>query len=325
MPVERKKRLRTASSSSTDAPVDAAISTSEVPLDTMIGETRRRAPRTIHKGGAAGTTDPPADGDWGLGSIRPRQLFPLASSKDRTAKEGHYETMLPTQRDSNQSSGSFSEDEPSSSSPKAGYYHYIHQVKATETIVNAVMALTLDSVFVGNCIAVTGQVVLTAGHHFNSSKDDPSRFAVISRRGDVFPAEFVLKNSKRDVALFWVSRSARLPSINLRGFRPPVGSRVATVWMNSLPPHHDLLTTPGVVISSERGLCQARGSVTSGGTSGAPVVDSPLGSIVVGIHLSSNKKDGSRVSEFVPSADILVALAESGISLRVEADTYPKS
>ena len=197
-------------------------------------------------------------------------------------------------------------------------------LEPSDAIVNALMVLTLDDLFVGNCIAVTGQVVLTAGHHFNANKDDPSRFAVVSRAGNVYKAEFALKHSKLDVAIFWVSAQARLPHVNLRGYRPPVESRVATVWLNRVPPHHDLIVTPATVISSEIGLCQAKGSVTTGGTSGAPVIDS-RGELLVGIHLSSNKRDGSRVSEFICSRDVLSALAEHNISLRREAVTYPKA
>ena len=257
------------------------------------------------------------DEDWGIGRAGPSQLFPSDVLSKTTALSNELNTFTKSQLERHNSNLV-----PNNASVSNAPLHQ-PQLRPTDAVVEALMALTVDSAFVGNCIAVTGQIVLTAGHHFNSNKDDPSRFAVVTRKGEVFSCEYALKNTKFDVAIFWVTSTARLPCVPLRGFRPPVGCQVATVWLNMLPPHHDLLVTPAVVMSSEKGLCQARGSVTVQGSSGAPVVDSQLGRIVLGIHLSSNKKDGSRISEFVPTSDVLAVLAEGGISLRKEEVTYP--
>ncbi|KAH9599069.1 hypothetical protein LSM04_006732 [Trypanosoma melophagium] len=207
---------------------------------------------------------------------------------------------------------------PSTLEPAAAVLHALH-------------ALYWRGVFLGTCVAVSPRVLVTAGHHYNAAKDDVGDFTVRhpqqqqqakkkekennnenEEEGEETRVEHAAKDAAHDLLVLWVSRD--LPCVLLRGFLPPVQARVATVWMSTKWPH-ETIVSPGVVIESSAVSCVARGTVSTSGSSGAPVIDY-FGDHVVGMHLTSNTRDGSRVSGFIPARKIVALLSEMGINCR---------
>lgn len=177
----------------------------------------------------------------------------------------------------------------------------------------AVYALYWKDAFLGSCFAVAPDVLVSAGHHYNSSKDDVGDFTILVGRSKWMSVTHAAENSTHDVLVLWVG--GRLEHyVSLRGFLPPVHSHVATVWLSPKPPH-DPVISPGVVVESTLDNCTARGTVSTTGSSGAPVVDF-YGAHVVGLHLTSDTREGSRVSGFLPARQLITLLAEMGFACR---------
>ncbi|EPY37253.1 hypothetical protein STCU_00044 [Strigomonas culicis] len=180
-------------------------------------------------------------------------------------------------------------------------------------ITRSVLALYWKDVFLGNCVAVSERIVVSAGHHFNLKADDVGDFSVLVDDAKWLPAEYVAKNTQVDILVFWLTGA--VPAfVALRGFLPQAGCSVVTVWRSPKPPH-DTIVSPGVVIESDLTGCLAKGTVSTTGTSGAPVLDF-FGDHVVGLHLFSNTRDGSRVSGFLPARKMVAVLAEMGVVCR---------
>ncbi|ORC93409.1 uncharacterized protein TM35_000012860 [Trypanosoma theileri] len=206
-------------------------------------------------------------------------------------------------------------------------------LEPSAAVLQAMHALYWRGVFLGTCVAVSPRVLVTAGHHYNAAKDDVGDFTVRHPQqqqqqqqqqqkkekynGDEAEeetrVEHAAKNAAHDLLVLWVSRD--LQCVLLRGFLPPVQARVATVWMSTKWPH-ETIVSPGVVIESSAVSCMARGTVSTSGSSGAPVIDY-FGDHVVGMHLTSNTRDGSRVSGFIPARKIVALLSEMGINCRM--------
>ncbi|RNF08059.1 putative trypsin-like cysteine/serine peptidase [Trypanosoma conorhini] len=195
-----------------------------------------------------------------------------------------------------------------------GFFDAPSTLDPSSEVLKAMHALYWRGGFLGTCVAVLPRVLVTAGHHFNAVKDDVGDFAV--RHPDMPEArvEHALKDGANDILVLWVDTD--LDHIPLRGFLPPLQARVATVWLSTKWPH-ETIVSPGVVIESTLLSCVARGTVSTSGSSGAPVIDH-FGDHVVGMHLTSNTRDGSRVSGFIPARKIVSVLAEMGVSCRAD-------
>lgn len=182
------------------------------------------------------------------------------------------------------------------------------------SLTSSIHALYWQDKFLGSCFAVAPDIVLSAGHHFNAAKDDVGDFTVMVGHSNWMRVAYAAKNSSCDVLVLWVTGTLST-YVSLRGFLPPLGVNVATVWLSPKPPH-DPIVSPGIVTESSLEHCTARGTVSTTGSSGAPVVDY-YGSVVVGLHLTSNTRDGSRVSGFLPARRLIRVLAEMGVTCRV--------
>lgn len=183
----------------------------------------------------------------------------------------------------------------------------------SDAVLSGIYPLYFRDEFLGSCIAIAPRILITAGHHFNSLKDDVGDLHLLdgASEGEITVA-YVSKDRVHDLLVLWVS--ADLNWVPLRGFQPPVGARVATVWLSTKWPH-DTIVSPGTVIEVNRGNCVVRGTVSTTGSSGSPVVDQ-FGDHIVGMHLISNTRDGSRVSGFISSRMIVSALVAMGVSCR---------
>lgn len=150
-----------------------------------------------------------------------------------------------------------------------------------------------------------------------ASPSDPSKGGAGRRRaGHTVKVQYFQKAPTLDAMLVWVDED--LPSFvsNFRGVLPGVGAQVLTAWLcPESPLTTPLIVSPGQVIHSHPQLSYAQGTVSVAGCSGAPVL-SEQGDRVVGMHLSSNVKNGSRTSEFVCSKTLVSLLAEAGVNLR---------
>lgn len=180
-------------------------------------------------------------------------------------------------------------------------------------VLEAIYPLYWKDTFLGSCVAISPKILVSAGHHFNMMKDDVGDFTVLARKSYWIPAEYALKVKSHDLLVLWIGEAVAA-SVNLRGFLPLPQSRVSTIWLSPKPPHEPIFS-PGVIISSDENNCVVQGTVSTTGSSGAPVVDI-YGDHVIGIHLSSNMKDGSRVSDFLPARKIISLLAETNVSCR---------
>lgn len=180
-------------------------------------------------------------------------------------------------------------------------------------VISAIFPLYWKDIFLGSGVAISSTIIISAGHHFNMMRDDVADFTVFVKPSGFISAEFASKVNEADVLVLWL-RSPVDAHVHLRGLLPPVDSRVGTIWLSPKPPH-DPVISPGFVVSSEAKHCVAQGTVSTTGSSGAPVVDF-WGDHVVGIHLSSNMKNGSRVSDFIPSRRLIFLLAEMNIACR---------
>jgi hypothetical protein len=190
-------------------------------------------------------------------------------------------------------------------------------VQPSALLSRSICALYWKDTFLGSCVAITPTVVITAGHHYNANRDDVGDFSVLTRPGHWAAVEYASKNSSFDVVVFWLCEEV-VAHVSLRGFLPAVGAQVVTVWLSPKPPH-TAIVSPGVVIESALENCVARGTVSTTGSSGAPVVD-VFGEHVVGLHLTSNTRNGSRVSGFLPARKLVSLLAEMGVNhARVQA------
>ncbi|KPI87730.1 hypothetical protein ABL78_3203 [Leptomonas seymouri] len=178
-------------------------------------------------------------------------------------------------------------------------------------LTRSICALYWKDAFLGSCVAIAPSIVITAGHHYNAIRDDVGDFSVLTRPGHWTVVEYASKNSLFDVVVFWLYEKVE-SHVSLRGFFPGVGAQVATVWLSPKPPHAAIVS-PGVVVESELENCVVRGTVSTTGSSGAPVVD-VFGEHVVGLHLTSNTRDGSRVSGFLPARKLISLLAEMGVN-----------
>lgn len=174
-------------------------------------------------------------------------------------------------------------------------------------LTRSICALYHKDAFLGSCVAIAPSIVMTAGHHYNTVRDDVGDFSVLTRPGHWAAVEYAAKDSTYDVAVFWIGEEVRV-HCNLRGYLPAVGAQVATVWLSPKPPH-DTIVSPGVVMESQVDNCVVRGTVSTTGSSGAPVVD-VYGEHIVGLHLTSNTRDGSRVSGFIPARKLIGVLAD---------------
>ncbi|KAK7200217.1 hypothetical protein NESM_000073200 [Novymonas esmeraldas] len=174
-------------------------------------------------------------------------------------------------------------------------------------LTRSICALYWKDTFLGSCVAIAPSIVITAGHHYNAVRDDVGDFSVLTRPGHWAAVEYASKDSKYDVVVFWLCEEV-VAHTALRGYLPAVGAQVATVWLTPKPPH-DAIVSPGVVIESEVESCVVRGTVSMTGSSGAPVVD-VYGDHLVGLHLTSNTRDGSRVSGFLPARKLVSLFAE---------------
>ncbi|KAG5499430.1 hypothetical protein JKF63_07993 [Porcisia hertigi] len=174
-------------------------------------------------------------------------------------------------------------------------------------LTRSIRALYWRDSFLGSCVAIAPSIVMTAGHHYNAVRDDVGDFSVLTRPGHWAAVEYAVKDSTYDVAVFWLCEEVTAYTA-LRGYLPAVGARVTTVWLSPKPPH-DAIVSPGVVVESEEENCVARGTVSTTGSSGAPVVDI-FGEHIVGLHLTSNTRGGSRVSGFIPSRKLVSLLTD---------------
>ncbi|KAG5474221.1 hypothetical protein CUR178_04335 [Leishmania enriettii] len=180
-------------------------------------------------------------------------------------------------------------------------------VQPSLLLTRSICALYWKDAFLGSCVAIAPCIVMSAGHHYNAARDDVGDFSVLTRPGHWAEVEYASKDSMYDVVVFWLCEEVTTYTA-LRGYLPAVGAQVATVWLSPKPPH-DVIVSPGVVIESDAENCVARGTVSTTGSSGAPVVD-VFGEHIVGLHLTSNTRDGSRVSGFIPSRKLISLLAE---------------
>jgi len=187
----------------------------------------------------------------------------------------------------------------------------------SDAIANSILALYFEGKFAGTCIGVAPRMVVTAGHHAMLNRDDIGQFTVMRpSRGRppvrLAAAEYAAKDRPADLLVLWLD--APVPFVPIRGYLPGEAAHVATVWLHRDPPH-EVIVSPGIVSNSAAQLCEVRGTVSTVGCSGAAVVNM-TGTVIVGMHLSSNTKQGVRVSEFAPARNLLATLSQLGISLR---------
>lgn len=185
----------------------------------------------------------------------------------------------------------------------------------SEEIRRATFTLLLGGQFAGTALAVGPRLVVTAGHHFRVTADDPGQLRL---RNDFHRAKgrggagvaYVQKDRVRDLMLLWPEED--LPFVTVRAYSGVLGARVATAYCTPHPPHRDLVVSPGQVCHVSDVLCRSLGTVTTQGASGAPVIDS-YGDRVVGLHLSVSDSGpgGSWVSEFAPARSIVGLLRDA--------------
>ncbi|CCW59761.1 unnamed protein product [Phytomonas sp. EM1] len=197
-----------------------------------------------------------------------------------------------------------------------GVHDPFQNSRPSEVLLKCIYALYWKNSFLGSCVAISDNIVISAGHHYNAMKDDVGDFSILVKPNTWIYVEYGAKNSTHDILVLWLC-SKVVHFTQLRGFLPPPNSRVATVWLSLKPPHEPVIS-PGVVVDSDASNCIARGTVSTTGSSGAPVVDT-FGDHVVGLHLTSNTRNGSRVSGFIHSRKLVTLLAEMGIVARVAA------
>uniref|UniRef100_A0A7S1QNZ2 Serine protease n=1 Tax=Neobodo designis TaxID=312471 RepID=A0A7S1QNZ2_NEODS len=181
----------------------------------------------------------------------------------------------------------------------------------------ATFTLFYDDQFAGTAVAIGPRLIVTAGHHFKTTQNDPGLLRLTSpghrgRKAGAVGVAYVQKDRHRDIMIMWPEED--VPYTTLRGYRPVVGSRVLTLYASPREPHQKLVESPGTVNSTTEKLCRSLGTVTTQGASGAPVLDS-YGDSVVGLHLSvsDSAADGSWVSEFVPSAAVVDMLRDAKV------------
>lgn len=181
------------------------------------------------------------------------------------------------------------------------------------SLVKAIYALYWRDTFLGSCFAVSDTVLISAGHHYNANKDDVGDFSVLVGKSRWVRVEYASKNGSNDLLVLWLCNKVQ-SFTSLRGYLPQKHARVATVWLSPKPPHEPIVS-PGVVIESSLDGCIARGTVSTQGSSGAPVIDF-LGDRVVGMHLTSNTRDDSRVSGFISARKLVALLVEMSVTCR---------
>jgi hypothetical protein len=182
----------------------------------------------------------------------------------------------------------------------------------------ATFTLFYDEQFAGTAFAVGPRLVMSAGHHFKTSQNDPGLLRLHAeghrgkKEGGTVGVAYVQKDRFRDLLIMWPEED--VPFVPLRGWLPGVGSRVLTLYASPRPPHKKLVESPGTVSTVGDRLCRSHGTVTTQGASGAPVVDS-FGEYVIGLHISvsNSAADGSWVSEFAPSAAVVDMLCDAGV------------
>lgn len=182
----------------------------------------------------------------------------------------------------------------------------------SEELLQSIYPLYWKDSFLGSCVAITPKVAISAGHHFNMIQDDVGDFTILIKPSRWISAEYAKKILLHDVLVLWLDEPVHCSP--LRGYLPPVHCRVATVWLSPKSPH-DAIFSPGLVISSDMQNSVIQGTVSTTGSSGAPVVDF-YGDHIVGMHLSSNVKNGSRVSHFISARQLVLLLAEMNVSCR---------
>ncbi|CAD2218664.1 hypothetical protein AGDE_00261 [Angomonas deanei] len=185
--------------------------------------------------------------------------------------------------------------------------------KPSSSLLNSIYALYHKDVFLGSCFAIAPLVIVSAGHHYNTTKDDVGDFSILSGTSKWTKAEYGAKNPNHDMAVFWLVEPVPC-FLPLRGHFPRTQSHVATIWLSLKPPHEHIIS-PGVVMNSNHETCLIKGTVSTTGSSGAPVVDF-FGTHFVGIHLTSNTRDGSRVSGCLTARKMVSLLAEMGVTCR---------
>lgn len=186
------------------------------------------------------------------------------------------------------------------------------KVLPSSEILNAIYPLYWKDIFLGSCVAITSKIVISAGHHYNMLRDNVGDFTVLVKPSRRTSVEYASKISSHDVVALWLNEP--VSCIEMRAFLPGINSRVATVWLSPKFPHEPIFS-PGIVVTSSIDNCVVQGTVSTTGSSGSPVIDFH-GDHVVGIHLSSNMKDGSRVSDFIPTRKLIYLLARINISCR---------
>lgn len=183
----------------------------------------------------------------------------------------------------------------------------------SSAITRSIYPLYWKSSFLGSCFAIGPCVFVSAGHHFNTVKDDVGDFMIWLDDENGVEVHYVAKVPRCDLLVLWVNQPTESYT-SLRAFLPPVNSRVVTAWLSPQAPH-ELVLSPSTVITSDAVNCVAQGTVTTAGSSGAPVVDF-AGDHVVGMHVASNVKRGSRVSDFIPARKMVAAFSELGVPCR---------
>jgi hypothetical protein len=169
-----------------------------------------------------------------------------------------------------------------------------------------------DGVFYGSVLGIGSRLAVTAGHHFRTTVDFIDFYKLRVRHGvdRWVRINYWTKDPANDVMFMWTEDE--VPCVPLRSCMPPVGCLVNTRYISPAAPY-ELALSPATVVASSATTCQASGSVTTFGASGAPVVCS-YGDRVVGIHLavSDESPDGVNVSEFVTSRCIVQYLVTNG-------------
>lgn len=193
---------------------------------------------------------------------------------------------------------------------RVGCFEAPDNLRLACSLTQSIYALYWRDTFLGNCVAISSTVLISAGHHYNAKKDDIGEFSVLVGKSRWVGVEYGAKNGMCDVLVLWLNSPVVYFS-PLRGYLPGLHARVATVWLSPKPPH-DPIVSPGVVVESNFNNCTVRGTVSTSGSSGAPVVDF-FGENVVGLHLTSDTKDGSRVSGFIPARKLISILAEMDV------------
>lgn len=186
------------------------------------------------------------------------------------------------------------------------------KVAPSAEIINAIYPLYWKDIFLGSCVAIQSKVLISAGHHYNVLRDDVGDFTILVKPSHWISVQYASKLPSWDIVVLWVSEP--VSCTKLRAFLPAIDSRVVTVWLSPKPPHEPIFS-PGVIVSSTADNCVVQGTVSTTGSSGSPVIDFH-GDHVVGIHLSSNMKNGSRVSDFLPARKLVYLLARINIACR---------